>query len=243
MPLRLRELVANARTRLRPAKAKDPPPISRLHGVNSHPRTLGIVARSIDFVKPRVRRLNRKATRSIVHEGAILGLETLKESASVFPPLESALGGLLKLVHTCENANDCQELHERIRKIEQDLHSWAARAQDAPAHSGELATALQTFHTSLEYIMRDVETLLIQQSKRKWWRFLLARKHKLRIDNLLSRLSIADEDFQRCLGVQSSRQIAVILDTVIETTEDMRILRLSVFHYSMVASSLIGLFA
>lgn len=74
-------------------------PQPSLNYTNPSPTSHNPVARG--FAHKVIRRLRPGShTRTFSREALILSLETLKESTSVFPPLESAAGGVLKFI-TC----------------------------------------------------------------------------------------------------------------------------------------------
>ncbi|VDB83258.1 unnamed protein product [Peniophora sp. CBMAI 1063] len=156
----------------------------------------------------------RTNTRAITRELVILSLESLKESSAVFPPLESTLGGVLKLMYTFEtmlqNKSDRQTLYHRIDVIQDSLvDAWESRDAHSHGHSEVFLKALARLNRAVQCILQDLETLAMEGDSR-WRRFILARKQKSQIAELLMRLSDADNNFRRSLELDTHRAVSII---------------------------------
>ncbi|VDB83259.1 unnamed protein product [Peniophora sp. CBMAI 1063] len=139
----------------------------------------------------------------ITREALLLSLESLKESSSAFPPLESAVGGVLKLVNTYEtmtqNQDDIRNFRVRVDTIQDSLVKVFGSDESYVRHlTTTQHQALEAFDRSIQRIVQDLDDLA-STGEGRFRRFVLARRHRSQFLELLARLSDADNDFRRSL--------------------------------------------
>ncbi|VDB83248.1 unnamed protein product [Peniophora sp. CBMAI 1063] len=170
----------------------------------------------------RFRRFARKAlkplrpgapTRTLAANTLRISLETLKEASPAFPPLQGAVGGLLKLMSHYEtmaqNTLDRQKLYDRIGVVKGSLEAACNILQNCAEDADErrqvpLTASLKALAESIQAII-DVLPPAHRQGRLK--RFLLARDHRSQIMDLLARLSEVDDDFRRSLEIDTNGHV------------------------------------
>ncbi|KZV59583.1 hypothetical protein PENSPDRAFT_406302 [Peniophora sp. CONT] len=160
-----------------------------------------------------------RASRTLTHELVILSLQSLKESSPIFPPLQSVVGGLLKLIDTYEtmtqNEIDRQRLYGRVDTIQESLVvAWGDTTNSAVCPLSEVQVkALVAFDFSLQCLLNDAIVLAAQ---RQGWlsRLVLARTHKTQIADFHAKLAQADDDFRRTLELDTNLQVTCVRESI-----------------------------
>ncbi|KZV68061.1 hypothetical protein PENSPDRAFT_687535 [Peniophora sp. CONT] len=247
----LRKRVLGAVSQLGGAQSPSKPS-TILHALNAKAKSSETrSARRILGKVIRQRILPNPATGAITREAVILSLESLKESSAAFPPLESTVGGILKLVKTYEtmsrNKADLQKLYDRIDGIQDSLvDAYGSDVMHTYPLSATQLKALEAFDESIQSIVRDLDALA-KRGKSSWRRFVLARSQSSQISELLSSLSEADGDFRRSLELDTNRHVykiqseAVTHHSVVQ--DDLRVLKTRVDDILSLLSKAFGLFA
>ncbi|KZV70778.1 hypothetical protein PENSPDRAFT_752303 [Peniophora sp. CONT] len=150
----------------------------------------------------------------------MLSLQSLKESSTAFPPLQSVLGGLLQLLNTydtmMQNAGDRQRLYDRIDAIQDSLIiAWGNDDSRLRPFTNTQLRALEAFGMSIQRILHEANSLSASGSS-PLRQFVLARRHKGQISGLLSSLTQADDDFRRCIQLDNSHRIVDVQLTAYE---------------------------
>ncbi|KZV70781.1 hypothetical protein PENSPDRAFT_685212 [Peniophora sp. CONT] len=182
----------------------------------------------------------------------MLGLQSLKESSPVCPPLQSVVGGLLKLVETYEimtqNKLDCQKLYERIDAIQDSLVvAWGDADPSFCRLSEAQLTAMMSFDKSIQCIISDVDSL-VARFKHPLRRFILASQNKAYVSDCLAKLSQAEDDFRRTIELDMSRLVTCMHKSIVTVSEqsfERHLVLCSELHTQriLLSTSLVGLFA
>ncbi|VDC03878.1 unnamed protein product [Peniophora sp. CBMAI 1063] len=178
----------------------------RIPGFKGRPNTVRCIAG-----KAHGRTIDKAIAHTITREFVILSLESLKETSPAFPPLQGAIGGLLKLVNTYEmmtqNVPYRQRLYERIDKIQDDLiFAWKDFDIRTCSLSDLQVRALESFEISIQHILDDANAIL-NSGMNPLRRFILAREHRSQLSDLVLRLANADDDFRRLIELDTNARI------------------------------------
>ncbi|VDC03879.1 unnamed protein product [Peniophora sp. CBMAI 1063] len=180
-----------------------------------------------------IRRVARSAVRSLrpsassrtmTREALILGLESLEATSPAFPPLEAVVGGLMKLLNTYEtmvqNEDDRRRLYERIDAMQENLViAWGDRDFSTCPISDAQVRALERLDISIQDILREASATTGVGRRDAVKRFILARKHKADISDLLRSLSDADDDFRRSVELDTSRRLTDVQSSITLSSE------------------------
>ncbi|VDC01470.1 unnamed protein product [Peniophora sp. CBMAI 1063] len=133
----------------------------------------------------------------IAKDVLLLSLEALAQSADAFPPLKSAVGGLLFLTTQIElvsgNKQQILDIYAQIDAFAASLvHAIPDATRLSPAHEA----AIRTLAENIQAVSSDVELIARQ---RPIARFLRAKHHSARLEQLMKRLDQADKSFTRTM--------------------------------------------
>ncbi|VDB84569.1 unnamed protein product [Peniophora sp. CBMAI 1063] len=186
----------------------------------------------------------------------MLSLQSLKESSPICPPVQSVVGGLLKLVDTYEiavqNETDRRRLYERVDAIQGSLEAaWGDTDIREFCLSEVQLAALETLNVNMQSLLGVASQLSLTRI-RHWahrlaLRFILARAHKDQITVLHTALAHMDDDFRRTLELDTNRRMNLVqknINSVLSTSSTNHLALLSEFHrlQTIISIGLAGLF-
>ncbi|KZV70162.1 hypothetical protein PENSPDRAFT_734955 [Peniophora sp. CONT] len=169
------------------------------------------VARKPEQTPLIVMRTSRDAAKDIL----ILSLEALSESADAFPPLKSAVGGLLYFTKRVELVSGNKEqIGEIYAQIDAFAASLVRAIPDATVLSPAHEAAILSLAEDINAVCVDMEVIARQ---RLFWRFLRAKPHSAQLQRMMKCLKRADRSFTRTIlagvDVQTSRTLAAVQST------------------------------
>ncbi|VDB96252.1 unnamed protein product [Peniophora sp. CBMAI 1063] len=154
----------------------------------------------------------------MLRDTLVLGLQALAESADVFPPLKSAVCGLLFLSKQIElvtsNKSQIQAVYARIDGFAASL---TRAIPDATALSPEDEAAIHALAKDVENVCADVRAIASHPSS---LRFIRARQHSGDISELMAKLDRANESFTRTIMTSTKMDCTKILACVEPMRED-----------------------
>ncbi|VDB96256.1 unnamed protein product [Peniophora sp. CBMAI 1063] len=154
--------------------------------------------------------LKTKKLAEDIKEALLFGLEGLSQSADAFPPLKSAVGGLLFIVNQIELVSNNKN---QIREIYAQIDGYAASLElavpDVTALSPAGKNAICAFAAIIQAVRRDLDSLVQEKCS---WRFLRAKRHSARLQAILRQLDQADASFTRTMLASTDVQNTRILN-------------------------------
>ncbi|VDB96268.1 unnamed protein product [Peniophora sp. CBMAI 1063] len=155
-----------------------------------------------------LRKSSRRCTSSaLIKDALLVSLEGLAESADAFPPLKSAIGGLLYLTKQIDLVSNNQS---QIEAIYAQINSFTASL----AHAVSDATSLSHVHKdAIRALAGDIRDIKVE-GKHPIVRFLRAKRHSGDLQDLSRQLDQADASFRRTLLSSTETKCTRILDCV-----------------------------
>ncbi|KZV70163.1 hypothetical protein PENSPDRAFT_456720 [Peniophora sp. CONT] len=174
---------------------------------------------------------------AVVKDSLLLSLTALAESSDSFPPLKSAVGGLLFLVTQVELvAGNKAQVEELYAQIDSFAASLERAIPDVTVLSPTAKSAIRALAEDVQAVCVDMEAIA---SQRPILRFLRAKRHSGDLQDLIRRLDQANTSFT-CTMLTSTEtkctQILSCVEPIQGMQEDVRRLsrwaRLSFFFCS-----------
>ncbi|KZV67280.1 hypothetical protein PENSPDRAFT_688266 [Peniophora sp. CONT] len=163
----------------------------------------GVVKKSLKL-GPRIR--NRAV---IAKEILVLSLQALFESADAFPPLKSAVGGLLFLTTQVELVSGNQE---QIADIYAQIDAFAASLESAIPDATTLSSAHEA---AILALAQDIGAVCVEAEmiahQRPFMRFVRAKRHSAVSGRLMKKLDRANESFMRTMLASTEVKTSGIL--------------------------------
>ncbi|VDB96244.1 unnamed protein product [Peniophora sp. CBMAI 1063] len=151
----------------------------------------------------------RRVCRSATKDTFLLGLEALADSADAFPPLKSAVCGLLFIVKQANMVTtNAQQVTDVYAQIDSMAASLVRAIPDATQLSPTTEVAIRALDEDVRALCADVESIRRQRSPS---RFIRARQHASQLDKLSKRLAQADASFTICMLTSTETKTTQIL--------------------------------
>ncbi|KZV70138.1 hypothetical protein PENSPDRAFT_752825 [Peniophora sp. CONT] len=142
---------------------------------------------------------SRTRSRELAKETLLLGLQGLLASADAFPPLKSAVGGLLFFVDQIELASDNKTQVLNIYANISTIASSLARAiPDGTELSRAHEAALSALTSEIQLLCTSLEGIA-HERKRPIKRFICAKRHRAQLEEIGQRLNNGDASFMRTM--------------------------------------------
>ncbi|VDB96266.1 unnamed protein product [Peniophora sp. CBMAI 1063] len=179
----------------------------------------------------RTRAGSKRIVKDTVKDALILGLEALAQSADVFPPLKSVVGGLLFFATQVErvSGNEAQ-IGETYAEIDAIAASLVRAIPDATVLSPALEAAIRAFAQDVKAVCTEMDAIARQRLVK---RFLCAKRHSAQLQILMQRLNHANESFSRTMLTSINITTTEILACVKNTPqkEAYRLTQLQLYFF------------
>ncbi|VDB96250.1 unnamed protein product [Peniophora sp. CBMAI 1063] len=161
----------------------------------------------------------RRVTRAATKDTFLLGLEALAESADAFPPLKSAVCGLLFFVRQADIVSGNKEQIADMRaQIDAMVVSIVRAIPDVTDMSPVAQEAVRALAMDVQAVYTEIEALVRQ---RGFLRFIRARQHSSRLERLTKRLAAVDATFTRTMLTSTEMKSTQILACVQPLREEV----------------------
>ncbi|VDC01471.1 unnamed protein product [Peniophora sp. CBMAI 1063] len=173
---------------------------------------------------------SRGERKAMAKDVLLLSLEALAQSADAFPPLKSAVGGLLFLTTQIELVSSNKE---QISKIYAQIDAFAAslvRAiPDATALSPAHEAAIRALAEDIQAVSLDIEAIARQRPVKH---LFCAKRHSGQLVQLMKRLDQADKSFTRTLLSTVESKVSEIHESVLPLRDEVhRLARIGKYFF------------
>ncbi|KAI0319549.1 hypothetical protein OF83DRAFT_1082190 [Amylostereum chailletii] len=134
-----------------------------------------------------------RATARLTSDTLLCGLEALKESSDAFPPLKSAVCGIMFIVNHAKKSKANKAAVEGIyRRIDEIQDSLVRAVPDVGDLSPAQQRAIEAFDGAVQLVCKEMESMFKQG---RLSRFVRAGKHNDKLGEFARRLGDADATF------------------------------------------------
>ncbi|KZV70160.1 hypothetical protein PENSPDRAFT_456648 [Peniophora sp. CONT] len=154
-------------------------------------------------------RSRKPKLRALAKDALLFSLKALAQSADAFPPLKSAVGGLLFVANQIElvSSNKAQ-IGEIYAQIDAFAAALVRAVPDATALSPALEAAIRALADDVEAVCVDIQPITHQ----RWAvRFLRAKRHDRQLQDLARRLEQAKNTFLITISTSTEMKTTQIL--------------------------------
>ncbi|KZV70158.1 hypothetical protein PENSPDRAFT_685794 [Peniophora sp. CONT] len=230
----MKNFVLHASTRLRAAAQLAPrvlvslkgnrrkqalPPVSATAVSESSPLLMTDIAPSPNTTVVTGGKARRRKARAITKDALFFSLEALAQSADAFPPLKSAVCGLLFFASQVElvSGNKAQ-ISDIYAQIDAFAESLVRAIPDATALSPALEAAIEALANDVKAVCSDIKAI----ERPRWYiQFLRAKQNSAELQGLARRLHLANESFTRTVLTSAETKTTQILGSVQLLREDI----------------------
>ncbi|TDL15183.1 hypothetical protein BD410DRAFT_135240 [Rickenella mellea] len=153
-----------------------------------------------------------------ISDATLLMLTQLKESADFFPPLKSAVGGVLSIYQLSQTVKSNKKDARQLAKRAVELIEILERATNASTNiSTDLRDSIHKFNVSLHYIHNVMARLAAQKKVERWLRMNDHKDELMRCNNML-------DDAARVFTLASNIRVEISLqrlESKVETKLDL----------------------